>query len=206
MLIQEMVLELRTFIGDINTEDPNISDDELKTILKSSARNYSRMKNIKKIFETPFIIGEEYYDVPIDSVKVNSVVLKEQNLNINFIDNLTQVILENISYVNSGTLRITYSQYFKPEEVDERELDLLYLYAEGLCYKLMAAKTADLIKFSTGEKIIDESLISEKYLKLFKETEKAFKKKVVKAYGRRANNLLENLNYDLPWPPMGETP
>jgi hypothetical protein len=70
----------------------------------------------------------------------------------------------------------------------------------------MASKTAELIKFSTGEKIVDESLISEKYLKLFKETEKVFKSRVIKAYGKRANSVLENLDYNLKYPTMGETP
>lgn len=205
MTIQELILELRNYIGDISDE-PNITDNELKTILKNSAAVYSRIKNIIKFVEMPYDKTEEFYDLPIDCYKTKKVLLKEQNLELKFIDNLTQVILEDLPDVDSGTLKITYSRYFSPEEIDERELDLLFLYAEALCYKLMASKTAELIKFSTGEKIVDESLISEKYLKLFKETEKNFKRKIVKAYGKRANNMLENLDYPLPWPTMGETP
>lgn len=210
MLIQELVLELRNVIGDNDLDDPNITDSELKTILNNSAAVYSRLKNIIKTYETPFIVGEEYYDVPTDSIKVKSVIVKEQNLSLNFIDNLIQIILEDTSYVDLNqpiiTLKMTYNRYFKPEEIDERELDLYFLYAEGLCYKLMASKTAELIKFSTGEKIIDESLISDKYLKLYKQAESTFRKKFVKAYGKRANNLLENLDYTLPYPPIGENP
>lgn len=206
MLIQELVLELRNIIGDSNLEEPNITDDELETILKSSAAVYSRIKGIIKYIEIPYDKTEEFYDLPLDSYKVKSVILKGQNLNIDFIDNLTQVILESLPDVDSDTLRITYSRYFKPDEIDEREHDLYFLYAEGLCYKLMASKTADLIKFSSGEKIIDESLISDKYLKLFKEVEKNFRKKVIKAYGKRANNFLENLDYHLHYPPIGEEP
>jgi hypothetical protein len=206
MLIQELIRELRNLIGDNDLDDPNITDSELRTILNNSAAVYSRLKNIIKTFETPFIVGEEYYDIPADSIKVKSIVLKEQNLKLNFIDNLTQVILEDLPNVDSGTLKITYNRYFKPEEIDEREVDLYFLYAEGLCYKLMASKTAELIKFSTGEKIVDESLISDKYLKLFKQAESAFKKKFIKAYGKRANNLMENLDYCLPYPPLGESP
>jgi hypothetical protein len=206
MLIQELVLELRNVIGDNNLEEPNITDDELKTILRSASSMYSRIKNIVKSFEMPYDKTEEYYDLPIDSYKVKKVLLKELNLNLIFKDNLNQFILENLPDVDSGTLKITYSRYFSPEEIDERELDIYFLGCEALCYKLMASKTAELIKFSTGEKIIDESLISDKYLKLFKETEKVFKNKVIKAYGKRVNNVLENLDYDLPYPTLGETP
>jgi hypothetical protein len=206
MLIQELVLELRNVIGDNNLDEPNITDDELKTILKNSAAVYSRIKNIVKVIEIPYDKTEEYYDLPVDCYKTKKVLLKELGIYLNFTDNLTQIILENLPDVDSGTLKITYSRYFSPEEIDEREHDLYFLYCEALCYKLMASKTAELIKFSTGEKIVDESLISEKYLKLFKETEKNFKKKIVKAYGKRANNMLENLDYDLPGPPIGEQP
>jgi hypothetical protein len=206
MKIYELITQLRDIIGDNDTLEPNISDNELKTILKNSANVYSRLKNIIKKIEIPYNKTEDTYDLPLDSYKTKSVLLKELNLNLNFIDNLTQVILEDLPDVDSGTLKITYSRYFQPDEIDERELDLYFLYAECLCYKLMASKTAELIKFSSGEKIVDESLISDKYLKLFKETEKNFKKKIIKAYGRKADNLLENLDYDLPYPTLGETP
>ena len=206
MLIQELIIELRNIIGDNNMEEPNILDSELMTILKNSALTYSRIKNIIKFTELPYDKTEDFYDVPIDSYKVKSVLLKELGINLKFIDNLTQIILEELPDVDSGTLKITYSRYFQPEEIDKREMDLYLLHAESLCYKLMASKTADLIKFSSGEKIIDESLISEKYLKLYKEAEKNFKKKIIRAYGKRANNLLENLDYDFPYPTMGETP
>jgi hypothetical protein len=206
MIIQELVLQLRNVIGDTNIEEPNISDNELKTILSSSASVYSRLKNIIKYVEIPYDKTEEFYDLPTDAYKVKKVLLKGQNLTLRFIDNLTQIILEDLPDVDLETLKITYSRYFNPDEIDEREIDIYFLYCEALCYKLMASKTAELIKFSSGEKIIDESLISEKYLKLFKETEKTFKSKVIKAYGKRANNLLENLDYDLSWPPKGETP
>lgn len=207
MELNELVIQLRNVIGDNDPVEPNIADDELKQILNSSAREYSRLKSIVKIFETPFEKDEEFYDIPNNSYKVKSVVLKElPNFKINFIDNLNQIILENLPDVNEGTLKITYSQYFLPNEIDERELDIYLLFAESLCYKLMASKTADYIKFSTGEKMMDESLISKKYLDLYEKTVKIFKNKAVKAYGRRVNNLKPVLDYDMPYPPLGERP
>src|SRR4051794_16862424 len=127
MLIQELVLELRNVIGDNNLEEPNITDDELKTILRNASSMYSRIKNIVKSFEIPYDKTEEYYDLPIDSYKVKKVLLKELNLNLIFKDNLNQFILENLPDVDSGTLKITYSRYFSPEEIDERELDIYFL-------------------------------------------------------------------------------
>jgi hypothetical protein len=206
MLIQELILELRNVIGDNNLDEPNITDDELKTILRNAAAAYSRLKNVIKNVEISYDKTEDVYELPTDAYKTKKVVLKELGIFLNFTDNLTQIILETLPDADSGTLKITYSRYFSPEEVDERELDIYFICAEALCYKLMASKTADLIKFSTGEKIVDESLISEKYLKLYKETEKLFKSKVVKAYGKRYNNVLENLDYNLPYPPIGEQP
>lgn len=205
--LSELITELRNIIGDTNIIEPNISDSEMKTILNNSAREYSRIKNYISFTEIPYDKDANIYNMPRDSYKVKSVIIKEMpNLKLNFIDNLNQIILEDDLYVDSGTLKITYSRYFSPEEIDEKEIDLYLLFAEALCYKLMASKTADLIKFSSGEKMVDESGISKKYLELFQDTEKRFRKKVIKAYGRRANNIKENLDYSLPWPPKGETP
>lgn len=206
MLLSELITEIRNVIGDTNTSDPNITDSELTTILNNSSKEYSRIKNYLKVTELTYYSGEEFYDLPEDAYKTKNVILKEQNLKLNFIDNLNQIILEDLPDVDSGTLKITYSKYFSPEEIDEREIDLYLLFAEALCYKIMASKTAELIKFSTGEKMVDESGLSEKYLELFEKTEKRFRNKVIKAYGKRANNLKPVLDYDMPWPPKGETP
>lgn len=206
MVISELVTKLRNIVGDNNLEEPNITDAELKTILENSAAAYSRIKSVIEKIETPYDKNEEYYDLPDECYKVKSILIKELNLNLKFIDNMTQVILEELPDVDSMTLKITYSRYFKPEEIDIRDIDIYLLYAEGLCYKLMASKTADLIKFSTGEKIIDESGISKKYLELFELTEKSFRKKVIKAYGKRADNPRIDLDYALPYPTRGETP
>lgn len=205
--IEELIKELRNVIGDNNLEEPNITDSELTTILNNSAKEYSRIKDYIKIYETEFDKDEEFYDLPNDSYKVKKVAMKDlPNYKLNYIDNLDQIILESFPDVDSGTLRITYSKYFSPEEIDERELDLFLLFAEALCYKLMASKTAELIKFSTGEKMVDESLISKKYLELYQSTEKNFRKKAIKAYGKRANNLKPVMDYDLPYPMPGENP
>jgi hypothetical protein len=206
MLVTELITDLRKLIGDNHPDEPNISDAELTTILKTSANVYSRVKNIIKTETIPYDKTEEYYDSPIDCYRVKSVKLIEQDLEINFIDNSIQFILEELPDVDSGTLKVTYSRYFKPEEIDERELDLYFLCAEAYCYKHMASKTAELIKFSTGEKIVDESGISKKYLELYEIAEKNFKKKVVRAYGKRVNNEMIDLDYYLPYPTLGETP
>lgn len=206
MLMQDLILELRNIIGDTDTVEPNITDSEMKTILNSSANVYSRIKNIISRIEMPYDKTEDIYDLPSDAYKTKSVVLKGQNYSLSFTDNLHQIILNELPDVDSETLKITYSRYFSPEEIDQRELDIYFIYAEALCYKLMASKTADLIKFSTGEKTVDESGISEKYLDLYKFTEKKFKQKAIKSFGKRVNNIMENLNYDLPYPVEGENP
>jgi hypothetical protein len=206
MTMNELITELRNVIGDNNIEEPNITDSELTTILKSAASGYSRIKSIVKRVEIPYDKNEDIYDLPLDSYKVKSITLKEHNLNLNFINNMNQVILEDLPDVDLGTLKITYIQYFTPEEIDEREIDLYFIYAESLCYKHMASKSADWIKFSTGEKMVDESLVSKKYLELYEQTQKDFKRRVIKAYGRRANNVLVNLDYEFPYPTKGETP
>src|SRR5690606_12709479 len=113
---------------------------------------YSRIKNYLKIIKIPYDKEEEVYDLPKDCYKVKEVSIR--NRSIRFIDNMNQIILDQLPQVDGEELKITYSKYFLPEEVDEREIDLLLLYAEALCYKLMASKSADWIKFSTGEKIV----------------------------------------------------
>lgn len=206
MLISDLITQLRNTIGDNNPIEPNITDSELITILKNSALVYSRLKNVIKTEEIDYDKEEEFYDSPIDCYKVKSVKLLEQNLILNFIDNSNQFILEDFPDVNYGTLKVTYSRYFNPEEIDPREIDIYFLCAEAYCYKHMASKTAELIKFSTGEKIIDESLISKKYLDLYEIAEKSFRKKVVKAYGKRVNNVKIDLDYPLDYPTKGENP
>lgn len=206
MLVTELITDLRKLIGDNHPTEPNISDGELTTILNTSALVYSRVKNIIKTAIIPYDKTEEYYDSPADCYRVKTVKLIEQDLEINFIDNSIQFILDELPDVDYGTLKVTYSRYFKPEEIDEREIDLYFLCAEAYCYKHMASKTAELIKFSTGEKIVDESGISKKYLELYEIAEKNFKKKVVRAYGKRVNNYMINLDYPLPYPTLGETP
>lgn len=218
MVIQDLILNMRNYLGDNNFDDPNITDSEYELIIKNSAAVYSRMKGLVKTITVNYDDTTPYYDIPTDSYRVISVVLKSHDTNFDFSrninmplrfeDNFTQIILNDLPDAENMTLTldITYSYYLKAEDIDEREIDLVYLYAECLCYKLMASKTADLIKFSSGEKIIDESLISDKYLKLFKETEKNFRKKMIKSYGKRANNMLENLDYNLRYPPIGEEP
>lgn len=206
MLISQLITELRNIIGDNNLDEPNITDAELKTILNNAANVYSRIKNVIARTELPYDKTEDIYDMPADAYKTKSVVLKEQNYSINFTDNLYQIILNELPDVDLGTLKITYSKYFSPEDIDKREMDIYLIYAEALCYKLMASKTAELIKFSTGEKTVDESLISDKYLDLYKVTEKKFKQKAIKSFGKRVNNIMENLNYSLPYPTEGETP
>lgn len=203
-IMHDLIKMLRDSIGDTDLNDPNITDDEMEIIIKKSASEYSRIKNHLKIIKIPYDKEEEIYDLPEDCYKVKEVSIK--NKKIQFIDNMSQIILEQLPQIDGVDIKITYSRYFQPTEIDERELDIFLLYAEALCYKLMASKTADLIKFSTGEKIIDESLISEKYLELFNSTVKQFRKRAIKAYGRRASNIKDNLDYDLPYPPIGETP
>jgi hypothetical protein len=202
--MQELITKFRNAIGDTDISEPNITDSEIKVLLENAANGYSRVKNIIKRVEMPYISGEDMYELPSDAYKTKSIMFKEHENYLKFYDNLHQVILEELPDVDSGTLVVTYSRYFSPEEIDSRELDLYFLLAEAFAYKLMASKTADLIKFSTGEKIVDESLISGKYLKLFESTQKEFKRKAIKSYGKRINNILENLNYDLPSPPEGE--
>lgn len=204
MQFTDLLKEMRNQIGDNDPLEPNITDEELTRILNTSSSEYSRLKNYLKFFEIPYNPEENVYNLPLDSFKVKEVRL--DGTKINFIDNLNQIILYDSLYVDSGTLKITYSKYFKPEEIDEREIDIFLLYAEALCYKLMASKSAELIKFSTGEKTVDESGISKRYLELYKNANKDFKNRIVKAYGRRADNIKENLDYGLPYPTMGETP
>lgn len=194
----ELVQKLRLQIGDTDIEDPNITDEELEHILNNAAKEYSRVKGYIKSVEIPYDKTEDVYDSPIDSYRIKKVLLKGQNKLLNFEDNLNQFILNELIDVDLETLKITYVKYFKPEEVDEREMDIYFMLCEALCYKLMASKTAELIKFSTGEKMVDESLISEKYLDLYKATFKDFKKRLTRAYGKKADYVKENLDYLLP--------
>lgn len=205
MELNEIITRLRNQIGDTNLDEPNITNDELENILENASREYSRIKGYIAFTEIPYSNGENVYELPKDCYKVKSAVLINSKNRLNFIDNLNQIILEDEPYVESDMIKITYIKYFNPEEIDEREIDIFLILSEALCYKLMASKTAEYIKFSTGEKMMDESLISGKYLELYNSTFKVFRNKVVKAYGRRANNIKPNLNYDLPYPPRGET-
>lgn len=204
MEVAEISKRLRNQIGDNDLENPNITLDELDNIINNAAMEYSRIKGYLAFAEIPYNKNENVYIVPNDSYKVKSAILKNTNYKLKFIDNLNQIIIEDEPYVESDTIKLTYIKYFKPEEIDEREIDIYLILCESLCYKLMASKTAEYVKFSTGEKMMDESLISEKYLNLYKSTFKIFKNKVIKAYGRRFNNLKPNLDYDLPYPPLGE--
>lgn len=206
MLMEEILKEMRNQIGDTDLEEPNITDDELTVLLKNAAKEYSRMKNYLKRIEIEYKPDEDMYDIPTDCYKIKSVILKSQKKEIKFIDNLTQIIIENHFNVKQDTLVITYSRYFSPEEIDEREMDLFFLLCEAYCYRLMASKTADLIKFATGEKMVDETQISKNYLKLYDKLTSEFKSKIIKAYGRRADNPNVNLDYDLPYPVLGEMP
>lgn len=200
----ELLTRLRNQIGDTDLLDPNITDEEMIRILEDSSAEYSRLKSYVKFLEVPYDKTINVYSLPEDTLKVKSVKLKQYNFNFIFIDNLDQVILENEVNVDSGVLQIAYIRYFAPSEVDSREIDLYFLYAEGLCYKLMASKTADLIKFNTGEKMVDESGLSAKYLELAKASEHKFRKRAIKAYGRRMNNTKPDLNYNFPYPIEGE--
>jgi hypothetical protein len=199
-----LLTRLRSQIGDTDLLDPNITDEEMKRILEDSAAEYSRIKSYVKFLEIPYDKSISVYSLPLDSLKVKYVKLKPFNFNFVFIDNLDQVILENEVDVDAGVLQIAYIRYFAPSEIDSREIDIYFLYAEGLCYKLMASKTADLIKFNTGEKMIDESGLSAKYLELAHCSEAKFRKRAIKAYGRRMNNTKPDLNYDFPYPIEGE--
>lgn len=207
MLITDLIVKLRNQIGDNDPTDYRITDSEMTDILNNAASEYSRMKSYVKFYEVPYDNSVNVYSLPTDCFKVKSVQFKNYpSTKINFIDNLDQIILEDSFDVQSETLKITYFRFFSPEEIIDREVDVFLIYAEALCYKLLSAKTADLIKFSTGEKTVDESLISAKYLELYECTAKKFKHRMIKAYGRRANNPEDNLDYDLPYPPLGETP
>lgn len=204
--IDELISMLRIQIGDTDTE-PNLSDAELNRILFNAASEYSRLRYYLVNINENYDKTANVYPVPEDSLKVVSVILNGFG-KVKFIDNIDQVILEEDSLpdVDSGVLKITYIKNFQPTDINPRDYTNYLLYAEALCYKLLASKTADLIKFSTGEKSVDETEISKKYLSLFQTTEKLFRSKLVKAYGRREDNILENLNYRLPYPPEGETP
>lgn len=207
MEVSDLIIRLRHQIGDIDLSNPNITDDELERILEDSAAEYSRLKSYVKIDETQnYDSSTIIYNTPTDCLKVKSVSLKNQPMySFNFIDNLDQIILNSTYYdVQPDVLRITYVRFFKPEDIDSREIDLFLMYAEALCYKLMASKTAELIKFSTGEKMFDETLVSDKFRKLFEDAVKQFKRIAVKAYGRRAEYMQFNFDYDLDYPPKGE--
>lgn len=207
MVIADLITRLRSQIGDEDATDYNITDIQLDTILKNAASEYSRIKSYLKIDATQtYDKATQIYPLPADSYKVKEVLLKTANLYLKFIDNLDQIILLNLPDVQPEILNITYSRYFSPEEIIDREIDLYLLYAEALCYKLMATKSADLIKFSTGEKMVDESGLSEKYMSLYECTEMKFRNRAIKAYGTRANYPRENYNYTLPYPPEGENP
>lgn len=201
--MQILLGKLRLQIGDLDVNEPNISDDELIQILENAAREYSRIKNFMTSTEIPYDKTDDFYNMPLDCYKVKKVLLKGQNLNLKFKNNLTQFILEELIDVDLETLKITYVKYFEPTEIDERELDIYFHLCEALCFKLMSVKSAELIKFSTGEKMFDESLISEKYLDLYKQAFKDFKRKVNKAYGKKVDYPKENLDYLLPRP-LGE--
>lgn len=206
MEINELIDRLRHQIGDIDLENPNITDEELERILEDSAAEYSRLKAYIKFDETQtYDPNNNVYNAPEDSIKIKNVVLKSNpNYSFDFIDNLDQIILNNQFNVDSDQLKITYIRFFKPSDIDLREIDLYLMYAEALCYKLMASKTAELIKFSTGEKMFDESLVSDKFRKLYEDAVKQFKKVAIKSYGKRANYVNFNFDYNLPYPPKGE--
>lgn len=206
MTLAELVLKLRNQVGDNHPTEPNITDTEMENIVNNTAAEYSRMKNYVKFAQIPYIGEENVYVTPLDMLRAKKVELIEPYFRFNFIDNLTEIILEDEIDVSSGTLKLTYVRYLKPEDIDERELDLFLMLGECMCFKLMASKTAELIKFSSGEKIVDESLVSKKYLELYEKSFKAFKKRAVKAYGRRVNNIKPDLDYRLPYPTEGETP
>jgi hypothetical protein len=207
LILADIKTRLRSQIGDTDLTNPNITDDEITTILSSSASEYSRIKTYLKVDSTIMYIKDtDFYTLPTDSYKVKKVELLDAGYIFRFTDNIDQVILLNHYDVEPDHLKITYSRYFLPTEILDKELDLYLLYAEALCYKLMASKTAELIKFSTGEKSVDEGGLSGKYLELYANTEKTFRKKAIKAYGSRANYPKENLNYNLDYPPEGETP
>jgi iron only hydrogenase large subunit-like protein len=207
--MSDLIDKLRKRIGDIDVTEPNITDKELEEILKDSAIEYSRIRGYILFADIPYDKTRNVYTTPIDSFRIKDITLfygDNYKLRLNFIDNLDQIVLNDEPNVDDGILKITYNKFFNPEDIDLRELDLLMLYAEGLCYKLMATKTAELIKFSTGEKTVDESEISKKYLDLYKNTVKIFRNKIIKSYGRRADNIKENLDYNMPYPPLGERP
>lgn len=205
--IDELIGKLRSQIGDNDPADFYITDDEMTTILTNAASEYSRIKSYIKIDESQtYDKSENIYPLPIDSYKVKEVKLKISNKILNFIDNLDQIILLDEPDVQPETLKITYSRYFSPTQILDKEIDLYLLYAEALCYKLLSTKSAELIKFSTGEKSVDESGISEKYLDLYECTEKKFRSKAIKAYGRRADYKKDKFDYTLAYPPEGESP
>lgn len=204
MDMAELINRLRNQIGDTHATEPNITDKEMERILEDAASEYSRLKNYISFVDIPFSNDENIYDLPEDSLIVKNVKMKHNNLKIDFIDNLDQLVLENEPNVESGVLQVTYIKHFKPSDINSREIDLYFLYAEALCYKLMASKTADFIKFNTGEKMVDESGISKKYLELYQAAENKFRKRAIRAYGRRMNNKKPELDYRLPWPIEGE--
>lgn len=204
MTIEELIARLRTQIGDNHPTEPNITDTELTRIIEDSATEYSRIKGFINFYEIIYTNDINIYNLPQDSLKVKSVKLKETGEYLSFIDNLDQIILETEPSVTSGTIIVTYIVNYLPSDINSKDISLCFLYAEALCYKLMASKSADFIKFSTGEKMVDESGISKKYLELFKSAEKEFKKKAIRAFGKRMSDNKPDLNYKLPYPIEGE--
>lgn len=204
MTIDELILRIRNQIGDNHPTEPNISNSEVERILQDAASEYSRLKHYISFIEFPYDKDVNVLSLPTDSLFVKSVILKEYKFKLEFIDNLDQIILENDINVDSGTIQVTYVKHFEPTDIDLREIGLYFMYVEALCYKLMASKTADYIKFSTGEKMVDESGISKKYLELYTASEKKFRQKANKAYGKRMDGKKPIINYDMEWPIEGE--
>lgn len=205
--LNDLIITLRNQIGDNDPLDQNITDDEISVILNNAANEYSRIKSYIKIDETQvYDKNTLIYALPNDCYKVKSVEITGSKYSLSFIDNTDQIYLRNSPDIEPTALKITYTRYFLPEEVIQREVDLYLLYAEALCYKLLSIKTAALFKFTTGEKVIDEDNISKKYLQLYQVASKNFRDRVIKAYGARVNNLKENMDYPLPYPIEGENP
>jgi hypothetical protein len=205
--VAEIITRLRSQIGDTDPTSYHITDSEMTTILTNSSNEYSRIKSYIALDETQIYDqtkDPQIYSLPANVLKVKSIYLKIHKWPLSFIDNFDQVILTSILDVDPETMVITYSRYFDPTEIVDKEMDMYLIYAEALCYKLLSTKTVELIKFSTGEKHIDESTISAKYLKLYEATDKIFRSKMIKAYGRRAEYPKDNFDYVLPYPPEGE--
>lgn len=201
-IIDDLISMLRDQIGDNDLEDPNITNSEMERILSSSATEYSKLRRYIKIKSVPYEPNSRIINTPEDCYKVLDVKLG--TLAIDFIDNIDQIILEKDYDIKDENLNITYSKYFNPEDIPKREINIFLMHAEALCYKLMASKTAEGIKFSTGEKMVDESGLSEKYLDLYKSSVKSFRKMVIKAYGKKGDHPKENLDFNLPFPVKGE--